>query len=153
VPRIDELTVGDVCTESPVVLSEELTVGEAYESLVGEGISGVPVTNAEGDLIGVVSNSDVLVSLAPFLDSQEDSPDLTGLEELKRTPLSTFVQGPPITCQLNTSLKEACQLMTQERIHRLIVVAADEIVGLLSSVDVVRAVGLADDDDDDDDDD
>lgn len=142
-PRIDELTVGDVCTESPVILSEELTVGEAYESLVGEGISGVPVTNAEGDLIGVVSNSDLLVSLAPFLDSQEDAPDLRGLEELKRTPLSAFVQGPPITCQLNTPLREACRLMTRERIHRLIVVAADEVVGLLSSLDVVRAVGLA----------
>lgn len=143
-PRMDELTVGDVCTESPVILSEELTVGEAYESLVGEGISGVPVTNADGDLIGVVSNSDLLVSLAPFLDSQEDAPDLRALEELKRTPLSAFVQGPPITCQLNTTLREACQLMTRERIHRLIVVAADEVVGLISSLDVVRAVALAD---------
>ena len=137
---IDDLRVKDVFSASPIVLNEEQSLSEAYEALVGEAISGVPVTDVEGDLIGVVSASDLLVALAPLLDSQEETPDAKSLIELKDAPLSEHVQGPPLTCEERTTLREACQLMVRERVHRLVVVAADEIVGVISSMDVVRAV-------------
>ncbi|MGE0708149.1 MAG: HPP family protein [Planctomycetota bacterium] len=137
---IDELRVKDVFSAVPVVLSEDQTLSEAYEALVGESISGIPVTDAEGDLLGVVSASDLLVALAPLLDPQEETPDAASLIELKDAPLSEHVQGPPLTCEERTPLREACELMVRERVHRLVVMAADEIVGVISSMDIVRAV-------------
>ena len=149
-PSIEDLRVEHVFTATPVVLSEDTSLGEAYETLVGEGISGIPVTDKEGDLIGVISTSDLLVTLAPVFDSQEETPDAAELRRLNEAPLSEYVQGPPLTCGENTPLQEACQLMLRERVHRLVVVAADEIVGIISSMDVVRAVALVDEDDEDD---
>lgn len=142
-PDVTKLLVQDVFSESPVVLSEDMTLGDAYEALVGEAISGAPVTDAGGDLIGVVSASDLLVALAPILDPQEETPDHSALQQLKDSPLSEHVQGPALTCQETTRLVEACQLMVREEVHRLVVVARDEIRGVISSLDVVRAVALS----------
>jgi CBS domain-containing protein len=139
------ILVQDVFSESPVVLEETMTLGDAYEALVGESISGVPVTDSSGDLIGVLSASDLLVALAPLLDPQEDAPVSADLQALKNTPLTEHVQGPPLTCAENTRLVEACALMHREGVHRLVVVARDEIRGVISSLDVVRAVALAGD--------
>jgi CBS domain-containing protein len=143
-PTIDEFLVSHICTPAPIVLSEEMSFGDAYEALVGEGISAVPVTSAEGDLIGVVSASDLLVILGPLLDSQEDTPDSAELARVKASALTEHVQGPPLTCTESTSLREACALMVREGVHRLVVIAADEVVGVISSMDVVRAVALSD---------
>lgn len=145
-PDVSTLLVRDVFSESPVVLSEDQTLGDAYEVLVGESISGIPVTDAGGDLVGVVAASDLLVALAPLLDPQEETPDasaLRALQALKESPLSEHVQGPALTCGEQTPLIEACQLMVREDVHRLVVVAADEIRGVISSLDVVRAVALS----------
>lgn len=143
-PDVTKLFVRDVFSESPVVLSEDQTLGDAYEALVGESISGIPVTDAGGDLIGVVSASDLLVAMAPILDPQEEGPsDAADLQALKLSPLSEHVQGPALTCAEHTRLVDACQLMVREDVHRLVVVAADEIRGVISSLDVVRAVALS----------
>lgn len=137
---LSKTLVQDVFSPAPIVLDETMTLGDAYEALVGESISGVPVTDKEGDLIGVVSASDLLVAFAPFLDPQEEAPVSADLQDLKNTLLSEHVQGPPLTCRENTRLPEACQLMQREGVHRLVVVAGDEIRGVISSLDVVRAV-------------
>lgn len=137
---ISHIMVQEVFSAAPIVLDETMTLGDAYEALVGESISGVPVTNADGDLIGVVSASDLLVAFAPFLDPQEEDPVSADLQELKNTLLREHVQGPPLTCKENTLLPEACKLMEREGVHRLVVVAGDEIRGVISSLDIVRAV-------------
>ena len=140
---LSRILVEDVFSASPIVLDETMTLGDAYEALVGESISGVPVTDAAGDLIGVLSASDLLVALAPLLDPQEDTPSSADLQSLKNTPLSEHVQGPALTCTENTTLVQACALMHREGVHRLVVVARDEIRGVISSLDVVKAVALA----------
>ncbi|MBL4850510.1 MAG: CBS domain-containing protein [Planctomycetes bacterium] len=140
---LSQILVQDVFSQSPIVLEETMTLGDAYEALVGESISGAPVTNAAGDLIGVLSASDVLIALAPLLDPQQDAPVSADLQELKNALLSEHVQGPALTCTENTTLVEAFALMHREGVHRLVVVARDEIRGVISSLDVVRAVALA----------
>ncbi len=134
-----DLRVKDVMTEVPETLPAKLTVGEAYAVLTGERLSGAPVVDEAGNATGVFSVTDILDDLAPVLDPNA-AVDAQLLEAIKARPVGEAGWGPPISCGREASLVEACALMVKERVHRVIVLEGTRPVGVLSAIDVVRAV-------------
>ena len=138
---VDDFSVSDVMTPNPSCLEGTLTLSQAYEWLQGEGVRGAPVIDEQGKLIGVISNSDLLLTLAPVLDPEAEV-DPETLTELKSTPLTQVMEGRrPVTCRAEDSLKQACGLMAKHKVRRLVVTRGDDIIGVLSAIDVLRAVG------------
>lgn len=138
--RACDLRVKDVMTPSPQVVDIDATIGEAYTLLVGERLSAVPVVDPLGNAVGVLSMIDLVVDLAPALDPQAP-PDGEALDGLKRRRVGA--KCPPdglVTVEPEVCLTEACRLMVKNKVHRVLVTEGSRPVGVVSSIDVVRAL-------------
>ena len=126
-----QLLVADLMTIDPVVAAVDDSIEAAARLLHVNSISGLPVVDAAGALVGVISQTDIVGVL--------DSP----VGRLIRTRPSGFRVGelmssPAITVPMTGSVREAAQMMVDSRVRRL--VATDDAgrpVGVLSAIDLV----------------
>lgn len=69
------LSLEKVMTQAPRFISPEATIGEAADVMFTHKISGLPVVDAAGDLVGIITESDIFRMVAHnWRQSQEDSP-------------------------------------------------------------------------------
>jgi len=130
----DRLAVADVMTIDPITVTVDATVEAAEQLLATYRISGLPVVDANGHLVGVLSRTDLLLEGGPGLSKL-----LRGRESGLR--VGELMSRPPITVGLSTSLSAAARLMRDERVHRLVVVNdRDEPIGVLSATDFVKLI-------------
>jgi CBS domain-containing protein len=122
----DRTPLSAVMSGDIVCVSPDLPVASLVELLVDRGFSGAPVVNSAGRPIGVVSKSDLV------------SGDRAGVVRDIMMPIA-------FTLPESASLSHAAALMAYENIHRVPVIAADgTVVGIVSSMDVVRWVAEQD---------
>lgn len=127
-------TVNDVMTPEPVVVSVDCSLTDVAELLEFYSISGLPVLDWSGFLAGVVSQTDLVRAEA----TEELAARWT------RLAVRDVMTRPAVTVPRSTSLAEAAGLMTEQKIHRLVVVDGDdEPVGVVSSSDLVRVMATA----------
>jgi CBS domain-containing protein len=132
--RFDRLVVADVMTMDPVTVSIDATVETAEQLLAAYRISGLPVIDGNGHLVGVLSRTDLLLEGGPVL-SQSLRGRASGLR------VGELMSSPPITVALSATLTEAARIMRDERVHRLVVVNEhDEPIGVLSATDFVMMI-------------
>jgi CBS domain-containing protein len=113
------------------------TVGEAISLLAESHVSGVPVVDEHGRLVGVLSSSDILGALAEHKEPE-------GREAVFEETLVQEVMTPrPQTITPDASLRDAAQRMLYLEIHRLFVEHETRLVGLVSTTDLVRALAGA----------
>jgi len=137
--EITDLTVADVMTAAPRCLEESATLAQAARSLLEDGLQAAPVVVSGGEPRGVLSTSDLL---AAFVHLLEGGAEVLG--DIRDAPLGDQLQREPATCASDTPLSAACKRMVRDRIHRLLVVDDGALVGVLSAIDVVRAVACLD---------
>lgn len=125
------LTVADLMTLDPVVIGVDAALEDAEHLMRDRHISGLPVVDQHGALVGVISQTDVL---------EDGGPSMALL--LRRRPsglrVGELMSSPAVTVAMPAPLVEAARLMRDHRIHR--VVAVDEHgrpVGVLSASDFV----------------
>lgn len=109
-------------------------VADAIMTLADCHISAVPVVDAAGRMLGVVSSTDILTSEAEASGPTERE----GLFE--DTSVSEIMTPRPLTVSPDADVREAAQQMLYAEIHRLFVVEADRVVGVISTSDIMRAV-------------
>ena len=160
------LTVGEVMTREVETIEPDRTLTEMDRLLVARGISGVPVV--EGDkLVGIVSQTDVIrVLLGEQTKAQEVSgfysspfpipiPALERLaqdsreiaDRMTRLRVREVMTPEPQVVAPSEPIERAAQIMADEGYHRLPVVADQRLLGIVTSLDLVRLVaerGLAD---------
>jgi len=131
-------TVEHVMTPDPITIRADEPLSVVARLLEENEISGVPVVDENGILVGVIAESDLVRARATeHLWSRW--PGLS-VRHLMHTPV--------LTADRTMTLEEAAVLMERAHVHRLVVVADDQQtpVGILSSSDIVRAmVGERDD--------
>jgi CBS domain-containing protein len=118
-------------TRSPVVVTEEDAVAGVAELLAGFEITGLPVVDADYRLVGVISQTD-LVRL------RGSTVRWTGWHGLM---VRDLMSTPAKTISGSASLYQAALQMTDERVHRLVVVDSRRIpIGVISESDIVREI-------------
>jgi CBS domain-containing protein len=135
--RLTGPTVADAMTVSPVVIAESEAIAAVAELLAGYEISGLPVVDSDDQLVGVISQTD-LIRL------QGASVPWSGWHGLI---VRDLMSRPAQTIDQRASLNEAARRMTVAAVHRLVVV--DETlspVGIISESDLVREIADACDD-------
>ena len=104
------------------------------------GISGLPVVDAEMRPLGVLSRTDLL--------HQGASPRVTGTAHSSRQVpdrrAGDVIAGTPICVQRDASLAEAVRHLRDARIHRVLVLEGERLVGIVSPWDVMRLVATSD---------
>ncbi len=139
----------DLMTREVVTVRPDLPATALARLLAERGISSVPVTKASGELIGIVTEADLLRRLA----SEEDKPvgwlgrlfgDVNRQAEryarthglLARDVMTTAL----VTVDPDATAAHCAQLMEQHRIKRLPVLLGGRLVGVVSRADLLRAV-------------
>jgi CBS domain-containing protein len=128
------LCVADVMSFDPIVVRSDAPIEDAEELLETNHVSGLPVVDAAGILVGVISQTD-LVRLAHHAigDILRARPD--GLR------VGEVMTSPPLTVPMTASLVEAARVMHDARVHRLVALDdSNEPVGVLSASDYVALV-------------
>ena len=121
------LTVRDIMTHNVVSIAENAPLDVAAWILVAESVSGAPVRDSRGNLVGVLSRTD--------LSDPRRAPDRdSGTVADAMTPGSWAVHP-------DAPILEAVQLMLDHHIHRVLVVAGPgQLVGIVSTTDILRAL-------------
>ncbi len=126
-----QLAVADVMALDPIVIGADASLEEAAHLLHANSISGLPVIDSGGSLVGVISQSDLLA----VMDSSVGRLVRTQPSGLRVGELMT---SPAVTVPLTESLRTAARTMLDAHVHR--VVATDDAgrpVGVLSAIDFV----------------
>lgn len=103
---------------------------EVAKQLATRRVSAVPVVDALGAIVGVVSRWDLI-------HHQRRHPHATD------TTCGSIMSQGPILASANRPLSEAAKLMLEHRIHRVFVVDEGHLVGVLTTTDLTRAVAEA----------
>jgi CBS domain-containing protein len=118
-------------------IRSEASVAEAILTLADAHISGVPVVDGTGRMVGVLSSTDLL-------SAEAEADDATSRQALlENTEVQEIMTRRPYTVAPTADVREAAQQMLYADVHRLFVTDGDTVVGVISSTDIVRAVAKA----------
>ena len=127
----EQLRVADVMTIDPITIQSDASIEAAERVLRLNGVTGLPVVDTDGDLVGVISQTDLVLAGSPFIEAAlRNQPDGLRVGEL--------MTSPAITVPFESSLREAARQMVEARVHRLVAVDEDgRAIGVLSAIDFV----------------
>jgi CBS domain-containing protein len=147
-------TVEQVMTRDVITVTTDTPVGEVARILVEHSISGLPVVDADGRVVGVVSEGDVLVReaghappsrrpLARFFGPGREA--RVAQEKVEAETAGELMTSPAMTLEPFRTLRAAAEIMTAHKVNRLPVVDEDgKLLGIVSRADLVRAFVLTD---------
>jgi CBS domain-containing protein len=147
-------SVKDVMNPDIMTVSDDMTTDELARYLTEREISGAPVVNSQGHLVGVVSMTDIARYLAEpseFESSRRSefyrdiSDDVTldfeqGVLEERAVAVRDVMTPVVHHVSASAPVAEAARIMVEHHIHRLVVTQAREPVGIITSMDVLRLV-------------
>lgn len=128
------LKVSDVMTENPLTVEASDTLEQVEELLEEHRIRQLPVVEGT-ELVGIITDRDI----RPFLrDRYLGSPEEQ--ERVMKTKVASVMSPKPITLSPNDDLKEAIELLIEEKVGGIPVVDEDgrAVVGIVTYVDVLR---------------
>lgn len=146
------MKVADIMTRKVHSLSPEMSVKEAAQFFLRKKISGAPVVDSQGKLVGIVTESDLIMEevklqfptffhlldgfifLSNWRDYEEKLRKAVGLK------VGEVMSSPVITVEADASVEEAATLMIEKQVSRLPVVDKGRMVGIVSKRDLVKAI-------------
>ena len=144
--------VADVMTRDVITVTPETSLRDLAEILSQKNFNGVPVVDDEGDVIGVVSESDLVERNKPLhiptvfviLDSIIPLENPWRMQkEFKRltaTKVEDIYSKPAVCVEPDTEISEVARIMSEKGIHTLPVVDRGKLVGVIGKGDVIRSL-------------
>jgi CBS domain-containing protein len=144
------MKVEQLMTRDPMTVTPETTLKDVAAILSSQGISGLPVVDADRRVLGVVSEADILRKeqglgggrgggvLDWLLDRDEPDP------KLEARTAGEAMTSPALTIEPGRPAAEAAKLMVEKKINRLPVVSNGRLVGIVTRADLVRAFHRSD---------
>ena len=146
-------TVADVMSRDLITVKPQTPIKEAIQILAERNISGLPVVDDAGKLVGVLSETDLLwqeTGVEPplyimFLDSviylENPARHDQELHKALGQTVGEVMSTNPITVKPDQPLRKAAKLMQEKSIRRLAVTdEEDKVIGILTTGDIVRAM-------------
>ena len=149
---MDKLTVRDIMQADVVTVGANTTVRELAVTLAEHKISGVPVVDERGKVLGMVSEADVILQDADFhfpyyiqfLESVIYLQSISKFEERFRktfgTKVSEVMSKEIVEISPDASVYDAATMMADNKVNRLPVVENGLLVGIVTRGDIVKAI-------------
>ncbi len=128
-----------------VSVTPDTALSELEDTLIGRHVSGVPVIDG-GRLVGIVSRSDIVRyfsiqrSMADLLGQPSVSISARKHEAAPHLTVKDIMAEAVVTVHPETSIVEVARRMVDRRVHRVLVTAGEEVVGLISVLDLARLI-------------
>ena len=141
-----QLAVRDVMTAGPVWITANSPLDDAARLLLSAIFTGLPVVDAAGRPIGVVTQGDLITRggmplRLGLLAESEDAGLAMVMAALARQRVAAVMTSPAVTIAADRPLLEAVDLMVSKDLKRLPVVGQDGcLVGMLSRLDIFKTV-------------
>ncbi|MGE0224533.1 MAG: CBS domain-containing protein [Acetobacteraceae bacterium] len=144
-----------IMTRAVVVINPDTTVAQAAKILAQNAISGAPVTDASGRLIGMISEEDLM---RPFTATNEKrrawwlqilaegddlAPEFVDYLRHDRKQVRDLMQADVLSAPPTASLAEIADIITRHHVKRVPIVDSGRLAGIVSRADLVRAMAEA----------
>ena len=141
--RVKELMETNVIHVTP-----DTTYKEAARLLYTHGMSGIPVLDEKGGVVGFVSEKDIVRILYPWYKSFYESPEsYTDMEareskagDIRNTRVEVFMKKNIFTVKPDDPIMKAGALMLAHDINRLPVLENGKMVGIVSRGSIYKAI-------------
>jgi CBS domain-containing protein len=144
-------TAGDLMTRDVAIVRPDASLLDAVKLMAQRRVSGMPVVDSSGTIVGILGDGDLLRWHEGFTDRQAHwlemlgegqplAPEfLSGIREQNRKVSSVMAPGA-ITVSEDTPAREIAHLMHTKHIKRVPVVRAGRLVGIVARSDLLRAL-------------
>ncbi|MCZ2200592.1 CBS domain-containing protein [Cylindrospermopsis raciborskii] len=146
-------TVAQVMTHNPIMVNPQTPLKQAIQILAEKQISGLPVVDDMGKLVGIISETDLMwqeTGITPpayimFLDSviylQNPATYERDLHKALGQTVGEVMSNNPITISPDQSLKAAAKIIQDHKVRRLPVVDdSGTVIGILTRGDIIRTM-------------
>ena len=155
---MNTLTARDIMTTEVVGVKADWPLDRLAEFLVENSISGAPVLSDNGRLLGVVSLTDIVRHTTlplkerhrnrtheyylPDLDYQYSEEDISSfdLRDEYTTTVNDIMTTVIFSVKEDTNVREIADIMIRGRIHRIFVTQKDQVVGIISALDMLKVI-------------
>jgi CBS domain-containing protein len=142
-----EVTAREVMTQEVTHVQIDTPLAEVAESMGGRGVSGVPVLNRAGQVVGVISEKDFLSRMGVtgpknFMSLVAGCLKTKGCIALplKQQKAEDIMSSPAVTVAEDATVREIANLFTTKNINRAVVTNKDGLLlGIVSRGDIVKA--------------
>lgn len=121
------LHASDVMIKDVITISEKTPLKEVTKMFSERRITGAPVVNEAGELVGVLSETDIIRKTSSI---GAWSPNMAG----------QIMTKPAVTVAPDETLQRVCELMSNRHIHRVVVAEGAQIKGIITTMDILRAI-------------
>lgn len=151
---IPSLYAGDIMQREVVTLGESWDAREALALLTERRISGAPVLDGDGDLVGVLSLTDLarLHDASPAKGRRDESdfyrttapegapPEAPAADRLAGITVKDAMTPIVIDADAKTTVEKLAGIMIDLRVHRIIITRDGKLAGIVTSMDLLRVL-------------
>jgi len=142
--------VKEFMTREVVTVQPDSSLSDVIALLAGNLVRSLPVTDTEGHLVGIISETDLFLKErhAPFSTQKVptllgriiDEQDIDQLDSSKRIPVEQVMRREVETATEETTLEEAAMKMMRLGITNLPVVRDGRLIGVVRRIDILRVI-------------
>jgi CBS domain-containing protein len=121
------LYASDVMVKDVITVTESMPLKDVARMFIEKKITGAPVVNVEGELVGVISETDIIRKT-------------TSIGAWSPNTVGQIMTRPAVTVSPDETLQRVCEMMHNRRIHRVVVAEGARIKGILTTMDILRAI-------------
>jgi CBS domain-containing protein len=144
-----QFRVKDIMSKEMKYVMPEMNAREALKLLLDNDMSGLPVLDGAGNLVGVFTEREILKTILPvylkdvgsFVYAEEPKSGIRKLASIDRFLVRDLMRKDFSTIDAESSLMEASRMMLTRSERRLVVISGGKPAGVITRCDVVRALG------------
>jgi CBS domain-containing protein len=123
-----------------LTVRESTTLLEAVHLLVTAHVSGMPVVDAAGAVVGVISANDALMAFDQALDEDRDEGEADEKLDFVNTVEVRELATPAVFVSPDASAADVARIMRTEGIHRVLVGSRERLQGIITAFDLLEAI-------------
>ncbi|MEI6914061.1 MAG: CBS domain-containing protein [Armatimonadota bacterium] len=143
-------TAEQIMTRNVTVVKKGTSIEEALKLMANKHVSGLPVVDVDGKLVGVITESDLLLrgqrmgdsghaplpgTVSPGSDRVSEAYFKAGAATVEEAMTPNVIAFEP-----KSSVADISRVMIQKQINRVPIVSAGKVVGIISRSDIIRSM-------------
>ncbi|NYT12000.1 MAG: CBS domain-containing protein [Methanomassiliicoccales archaeon] len=156
------MKVEDIMTREVVTVAEKDTLQEVSKVFFERSISGAPVLDSTGEVVGMVSESDIVKSVKPYEErlkmiypslsfmsvtfekNTEEKAIDDVVREVQHKTVREIMSRQVHTLSPDDPISKAVTMINEENVNRLPVIIEGKLVGIVTRADILRCLALID---------
>ncbi|HMK60667.1 MAG TPA: CBS domain-containing protein [Dissulfurispiraceae bacterium] len=148
------LKARDIMTKDVITVSPAMTVEDLARILVERRISGAPVVDAEGNLVGIVTENDLIRKNKKFhiptivrlfdayimLDSKSRIEQ--EIKDMAAVTIGDIYRKDVVTVSEESPVDEIATIMSEKSVHLIPVVKGRKIIGIIGKIDIIQGLSI-----------